>query len=66
MTEGDIVLIKDDSLPRNRWSMGRIVETEPELKGVVRSVKVKTSTTTLRRPIYRLFLLIPVEEQLDI
>ena len=65
MVQGDIVIIKDDSLPRNHWPMGRVIETEPDRKGIVRSVRVKTSTTQLRRPVDRLVLLVPVEEQSD-
>lgn len=55
---GDIVLIKDDTAPRNVWHMGRIVKTEPDSKGLVRSVVVKTSTTELRRPVHKLILLV--------
>jgi transposase InsO family protein len=63
MAEGDIVIIKDDTIQRNYWSMGRIIKTEPDKKGFVRSVIVKTSNSKLRRPIDRLVLLIPIEEQ---
>jgi len=60
---GDIVFIKDDSLPRNRWSLGRITQTEPDRKGFVRSAIVKTTSSELRRPVDRLVLLIPTEDQ---
>ena len=63
---GDIVFIKDDTLPRNSWSMGRIQNTEPDCKGVVRSATVKTASSELRRPIAKLVLLLPVEEQFHI
>ncbi|XP_046543495.1 uncharacterized protein LOC124253722 [Haliotis rubra] len=55
---GDIVLLKDESLPRTYWSMGRIVETEPDQQGYVRTVTVKTQGSTLRRPIHKLVLLL--------
>jgi hypothetical protein len=61
--EGDIVLMKDDSLPRNMWSMARVITTEPDRKGFVRSATVKTSISKFRRPVDRLVLLLPVEEQ---
>ena len=59
---GDLVLIKDDNLPRNSWSMARVSKTEPDRKGFVRSVMVKTTSTELRRPIHKLVLLLPTEE----
>ena len=61
MHVGDLVYIKDDMLPRNNWSMGRISATEPDNKGFVRSVIVKTARSELRRPVDRLVLLIPIE-----
>ena len=50
---GDIVLIVDESSPRNSWPMGRITDTFPDKKGYVRRVKVKTQNGTLDRPITR-------------
>ena len=55
--EGDIVIIADDNLPRNAWSLGLIIETRTDKRGLVRSVKVRTSTTILDRPITKLCLL---------
>ena len=46
-----IVLIRDDNLSRNEWKLGRIIETFPSKDGFIRSVLVKTPTSTLRRPI---------------
>jgi hypothetical protein len=54
---GDIVLMMDTSLPRNEWLMGRVVETYPGQDGRVRSVKVKTKTSQLVRPITKVCLL---------
>ena len=59
MCIGDIVLIKDDSLPRNSWQMGRVVELEHGSDGLVRAVKLKTQNSELRRPVQKLILLIP-------
>ena len=59
---GDIVLIVDDRCPRSSWPLGRIVETHTNLQdGCVRSAKVKTTSTTLSRPITKLVLLEAVE-----
>ncbi len=54
---GDVVLIVDDTSPRNSWPLGRIVETLPDKNGLVRQVKVKTKTNELCRPITKLCLL---------
>ena len=58
---GDIVLIVDDNMPRNSWLMGKIVETLPGKDNLVRCAKVKTSVSTLLRPIHKLCLLESVE-----
>ena len=47
---GDLVVIVDDTAPKNSWLMGRVVEL-PGAKGLVRSVMVKTKTNILQRPI---------------
>ena len=63
MAKGDIVLLRDESSPRSVWPTGRVVDVEPDRKGYVRSVTVKTPTSTLRRPVDKLVLFYPVEEQ---
>lgn len=64
---GDIVLIREEHQPRNHWPMARIINTEPDKHGIVRSVEIKVglskSGETLRRPISKLVLLVPTEEQ---
>ena len=37
---GDVVVIKDESVSRNMWKLGRIVEVYPSDDSLVRSVKV--------------------------
>lgn len=60
---GDIVLLKADG-GRNTWPLARIIEVEPDVKGQVRSVKIKcgegqnSSNEILRRPISKLVLLV--------
>lgn len=53
----DVVLLVDDDAPRNRWTLGRIVETVESADGRVRSVKVKTASGTYHRPVSKLCLL---------
>lgn len=52
---GDVVLVVDSSSPRNTWIMGRITQTIPDSSGTVRRVKLQTKTSTLERPVNKLF-----------
>lgn len=55
---GDIVLIGDANMPRQRWKLGRIEELFQGRDGKVRSCAVRTSTrTVLKRPIQLLYAL---------
>ena len=63
LTVGDVVLVKDEHSPRNAWSMGRVIMTEPDKEGLVRSVLLKTQTSELRRPVNKLVLLLSNEDQ---
>ncbi|KAL0177460.1 hypothetical protein M9458_026354, partial [Cirrhinus mrigala] len=54
---GDIVVIVDPTSPRSSWPLARILETKPDSGGLVRSVKLKTKTGILERPITKLCLL---------
>jgi hypothetical protein len=57
---GDIVLIKQET-PRNEWPLARVLEVNKDQKGLVRSAKVKTQTSTLQRPISKLVVLVENE-----
>ena len=43
LAEGDIVILKEESAPRNVWPLGLVVQTLPDKQGFVRSVVVRTS-----------------------
>ena len=58
----DIVVIVDETAPRNSWPLARVVKTLPGPKGLVRSVLVQTKTNILRRPIDKLCLLLEAED----
>ncbi|KAK0144597.1 hypothetical protein N1851_017050 [Merluccius polli] len=58
ISENDIVLIVDESAPRNSWVMGRVIQTIKDSRGHVRQAKVKSSTTVLLRPVTKLCLLL--------
>ena len=72
---GDVVLLKEDSQPRNEWSLGRVVEVITDDDNLVRKVKVavgqpnsdnknrrKTAIVHIERPIHKLVLLKETEE----
>ena len=63
LRNGDLVLIKEDDIPRNKWMLGRVIEVNPDSHGHVRSVVVHTQHSDYKRPISKLVLLLPVEEQ---
>ena len=54
----DIVLVLDDNKPRSSWPLGRIMEVYTNRNdGLVRSVKLKTSSSELVRPVHKIVLL---------
>lgn len=54
---GDIVLIVDESAPRNSWIIGKIVEEIKDNRGLVRQVRIKTKTNELDRPVTKVCLI---------
>ena len=48
---GDVVMIVDEKAPRNTWPLAVVQEVHVGNQGLVRSVKVKTKSTQLVRPI---------------
>lgn len=55
--EGDVVLIVDETAPRNSWVMGKVIQTFPDRRGFVRRLRIKTRTSSLERPITKVCLL---------
>ncbi|XP_056099696.1 uncharacterized protein LOC130078198 [Rhinichthys klamathensis goyatoka] len=51
---GDVVAIMDPSAPRGSWPLGKVVEVFPDSHGLVRSVKLKTKSNIIERPISKL------------
>ena len=54
---GDLVLVTEENTPRGVWPLGLITETFESKDGLVRSVKVKTRSSYLQRPVTKLVLL---------
>ena len=61
--EGDVVLMRDDSLPRNQWTMAIVKETFKSSDGLVRKVKIfcGKNKAFYVRPITQLCQLIEVD-----
>lgn len=54
ITEGDIVLVLDDQIPRNQWRKGVVTRIHPSKDGESRMADVKTALSILLRPTRKL------------
>jgi hypothetical protein len=56
----DIVLLKDDSVTRSQWPMGRVMQVSSDDNGLVRSVQLRVaySKDLVSRPITKIVLLV--------
>ncbi|XP_071085544.1 uncharacterized protein [Haliotis cracherodii] len=61
LSVNDIVIIKDDNIPRNHWKLGRISEVYLSEDGLVRTVKVDCGESNFVRPVHKLVLLLEKE-----
>ena len=43
----DLVILKDDTLARNNWEVGKILEVLPDDDGLVRKVKIMMADSSL-------------------
>ena len=62
-TPGDLVIIVDDTAPRNSWLTGKIEEAILDRRGLVRQLRIKTKTGFLNRPITKVCLLQETEDE---
>ncbi|XP_030386687.1 uncharacterized protein LOC115633383 [Scaptodrosophila lebanonensis] len=53
----DLVIIMDESTPREKWKRGRITKLYPAKDGQIRNVDIRTATSSLRRPVSKLIIL---------
>ena len=52
----DVVIIHEDNVPRQRWSLGRVNELLPGTDGQIRAAKLQTSSgNMITRPLYKLY-----------
>ena len=57
LKQNDFVLVREDSIPRSHWPLGRVIETYPGEGGIVRSTKIKLPNSVLTRPCKKLSML---------
>ena len=50
----DVVLVVNDTAPRGKWLLGRIVKIHPSKDDIVRSVRVKIGNGEYDRPVAKL------------
>ena len=62
MQIGDLVLLAEDKVARNRWPMGRVGEVFTGEDGGVRSARVKTAGGVFHRPVAKICLLEEVSD----
>ena len=55
---GDVVLLAESMQQRSKWVMGRVIETYPDKHGKVRTVLLKTSGSTMKRPSAKLCVIL--------
>ena len=73
---GDIIMVKDENIPRNEWKLARVEEVFPSEDGLVRKVKLAMATSSLdnegrrvsdvqhlERPIHKLVLIQEVDRE---
>ena len=54
----DVVILKEESKPRNEWQRGRVTKLFPDGNNVVRSVEIELSNKSrFTRPVNKLILL---------
>ena len=60
---GDIVIMKDVSLKRNSWPIGKVIKCDPSSDSLVRKVDVMlgSSLKIFSRPIHELIVIVPNE-----
>ncbi len=61
---GDLVVVREDSPITNQWPLARVLMVHPGKDQRVRVATIKTAKGIYKRPIVKLALLLPSEEQL--
>ena len=61
---GDIVIVQDANQMRGKWKLGKVSRADPSLRdGFVRNIEVQYRNNTIQRPVQKVVVLVPVDEQ---
>lgn len=60
-----VVTYVDENAVRGKWTIGRIVETFPRQDGKKRNVKIKTLCGQYVRPVTKIVVIVPADEDKD-
>ena len=63
LTVGDVVILKEDRTLPTRWPFGRVIQVYPGVDDFVPVASVKTAQGVFKKPVTKLALLLPQEEQ---
>ena len=55
------MILREENAPRNMWPLGLVVHTEPDSRGFVRTVIVKTKENVYKRPVSKIVLLLATD-----
>ena len=74
MMPGDIIILKEDDSPRNKWPLAIVQDAYPSDDGLVRKIRVRMADThldkngvrtksqsILERPVHKCILLLPAD-----
>ena len=59
---GDLVIVREDSPFPTKWPLGRVCQVYEGKDGLVRVAMIKTASGTYKRPVTKLALILPVDE----
>ena len=59
---GDLVIVHEDTPFPTKWPLGRVCEVHQGRDGYVRVATIKTAAGTYKRPVIKLALVLPVDE----
>ena len=58
LKQNELVLVRENSIPRFHWPLVRVIKTYPRKDGIFRSAKIKLPNSILTRPCNKLCMLV--------
>ncbi len=63
---GDIVILKDETLFPTKWPLARVIDVHPGRDNLVRVVTIKTEKGIYRRPVTKIVVLVPADQDQEL